>query len=304
MILNEDNFYEHMKQYLLSTEQLWENKYPKRDPDNPKGTIIKDYVGNTNTLKRVCCRCGKEYFMNKKGKYVTRNECHYHWGKLLRTRGRNSNAHAYSCCGADAAGDTCALCRLHVCNKVGPLANYVTTEFCVNKDSKRKVFALDCEMCYTTQGLELTRLTVIDFDLEQIIDLFVKPANPIVDYNTRFSGVTREDLADVTTTIEDIHDILLNMIDKETILLGHSLESDLNALNIIHDNVVDTALVFPHRLGLPFKRALRNLMVDYLQKVIQSGEGGHDSCEDARSCMELMKHKFREDQKSRKRAKT
>merc|ERR1711962_1733991 len=97
----------------------------------------------------------------------------------------------------------------------------------------------------------------------QIIDLFVKPSNPIVDYNTRFSGVSREDLADVTTTIDDIHNILLNMFDKETILLGHSLESDLNALNIIHRRVVDTALVFPHRLGLPFKRALRNLMADY-----------------------------------------
>ena len=31
-------------------------------------------------------------------------------------------------------------------------------------------------------------------------------------------------------------------------------------------------------------------------------EGGHDSCEDARSCMELMKYKFKEDQK-RKRLK-
>ena len=45
----EDNFYDHMKQYLLSKEQLWDNKYPKRDPDNPKGTIIKDYVASTNS---------------------------------------------------------------------------------------------------------------------------------------------------------------------------------------------------------------------------------------------------------------
>ena len=51
-------------------------------------------------------------------------------------------------------------------------------------------------------------------------------------YPFRFSGVTREDLADVTTTISDIHDILLNMLDKNTILMGHSLESDLNALNV------------------------------------------------------------------------
>ena len=38
-------------------------------------------------LKRICCRCGKDYFMNAKGKYKTRDECHYHWGKLRRHRG-------------------------------------------------------------------------------------------------------------------------------------------------------------------------------------------------------------------------
>ena len=42
---------------------------------------------------------------------------------------------------------------------------------------------------------------------------------------------------------------------------------------LIHSKVVDTSLVFPHRLGPPYKRALRNLMADYLKKIIQdSGE--------------------------------
>ena len=71
------------------------------------------------------------------------------------------------------------MCRLHVCHRVGPLINYKSTAECSNKDARRKVFALDCEMCYTTQGLELTRLTIVDFELEQMVDLFVKPANPI-----------------------------------------------------------------------------------------------------------------------------
>ena len=40
---------------------------------------------------------------------------------------------------------------------------------------------------------------------------------------------------------------------------------------MIHQNIVDTAIVFPHRLGHPFKRALRNLMADHLKKIIQNG---------------------------------
>ena len=36
---------------------------------------------------------------------------------------------------------------------------------------------------------------------------------------------------------------------------------------------MDTSIVFPHRLGPPYKRALRNLMADYLEEIIQdSGE--------------------------------
>lgn len=295
--LNESNFYQHLQQYLLSDTQLWENKYPREDPDNPELTIIKDYTPQNNLLKRLCCRCGKDYFMNLKGKYVTREECNFHWGKLRKRKERGAWTSYFSCCESDGSGQPCSMCRLHVCDMIGPLHNYVSTDNCDNEDAKRKVFALDCEMCYTTQGLELTRLTVVDFNLGQVIDLFVKPYNPIVDYNTRFSGVTKEHLQDVTTSIDDIHDILLNMFDRETILLGHSLESDFKALKIIHRNVVDTALVFPHRLGLPFKRALRNLMAEHLQKIIQDGEAGHDSCEDARACMELMKYKFIEDNK-------
>lgn len=38
---------------------------------------------------------------------------------------------------------------------------------------------------------------------------------------------------------------------------------------LIHSSVVDTAIVFPHRLGLPYKRALKNLMADHLKRIIQ-----------------------------------
>lgn len=39
--------------------------------------------------------------------------------------------------------------------------------------------------CYTKQGLELTRVTVINSDLKVVYDTFVKPDTKVVDYNTR-----------------------------------------------------------------------------------------------------------------------
>ena len=43
--------------------------------------------------------------------------------------------------------------------------------------------------------------------------------------------------------------------------------------------------------------ALRNLMMDHLQKIIQQDDSGHDSAEDARSCLELMQWKVKADLK-------
>ena len=42
---------------------------------------------------------------------------------------------------------------------------------------------------------------------------------------------------------------------------------------IIHSQVVDTAIVFPHRMGLPYKRALKTLAKEYLHKFIQNDVG-------------------------------
>ena len=42
---------------------------------------------------------------------------------------------------------------------------------------------------------------------------------------------------------------------------------------LIHSYVVDTAIVFPHRKGPPYKRALKTLMLEYMQKFIQDNIG-------------------------------
>ncbi|EDO42529.1 predicted protein [Nematostella vectensis] len=165
----------------------------------------------------------------------------------------------------------------------------------------KKVFSLDCEMCYTKDGLELTRVTVVDWKLDNVYDTFVSPDNPILDYNTRFSGVTEECLRGVTTSLREVQAVLLSMIHRDTILVGHSLESDLIALKLVHSSVVDTSVVFPHRLGPPYKRALRNLTAEHLKQIIQDNEAGHDSYEDSKACLELMLHKAQEDLKKKER---
>nr|XP_038027140.1 RNA exonuclease 1 homolog isoform X6 [Anas platyrhynchos] len=154
--------------------------------------------------------------------------------------------------------------------------------------------------CYTSQGLELTRVTVVDDKLQVVYDTFVKPHNEVIDYNTSFSGVTEDNLKNTKTTLRDVQAVLLNLFSADTILIGHSLENDFFVLKLIHDTVVDTSILFPHRLGPPNKRALRSLMADYLMRIHQGDVNGHNSTEDAIACMELIFWKIKEDKKRRK----
>ncbi|NXP19063.1 REXO1 exonuclease, partial [Scytalopus superciliaris] len=293
--------YRRLKDYLMTEEQLKENGYPMPHPEKAGRAVL--FTAEEKKLLdsscRICCRCGTEYMVSASGSCIRKEECVHHWGRLRKQRVPGGWETHYSCCSGAVGSPGCQVAKQHVHDgRKESLDGFVKTfDKLPTTDGYPGIYALDCEMCYTKQGLELTRVTVINSDLKVVYDTFVKPDSRVVDYNTRFSGVTEEDLENTSITLRDVQAVLLNMFSADTILIGHSLESDLFALKLIHGTVVDTAIVFPHRLGLPYKRALRTLMADYLKRIIQDNVEGHDSSEDARACMELMVWKIKEDAK-------
>ncbi|KAL2888622.1 RNA exonuclease [Ceratocystis lukuohia] len=157
----------------------------------------------------------------------------------------------------------------------------------------REILAIDCEMVMTGPSeMALARISVVSWGGDVVLDELVKPSKPITDYVTQYSGMTPAKLDAVTTTLADIQAKLLDLLTPRTILLGHSLDSDMRALQLCHPFIVDTSLIFPHPRGPPIKQSLRYVTQKYLNREIQKGgASGHNSIEDAKACLDLARLK-------------
>lgn len=156
----------------------------------------------------------------------------------------------------------------------------------------KRVISVDCEMCKAENDeFVLTRVSLLDWDGNTVLDRLVKPDLAIKDYLTQYSGITAAMLENVMTTLSDIQKDLLKVLTPRTILVGHSLNSDLNAMKITHPFLIDTGILYPHPRGPPYKQSLKWLAQKYLHREVQKGSKGHDSVEDARTALDLVKQK-------------
>ncbi|NXX92807.1 REXO5 exonuclease, partial [Centropus bengalensis] len=164
--------------------------------------------------------------------------------------------------------------------------DYVYTECDEPRTDSSPLFGLDCEMCLTARGNEVTRVSLVDAQGQCLMNELVKPTSTIWNYRTRYSGITKQMMLPVKTRLPDIQTRLKKMLPRDAVLVGHSLNGDLQALKMIHPSVIDTSLLFARNEGRRFK--LKFLAKAVLGKEIQSEEAlGHDPAEDARAALEL-----------------
>ena len=108
--------------------------------------------------------------------------------------------------------------------------------------------------------------------------------------------MTAARLAEAEHTLASIQKALFNpsnpIITPHTILLGHSLECDLAAIKVRHPLCIDTALLYRNPKGSNYKPSLKWLAQRWLGTSIQNAASGHDSEEDAMTCVHLLKLKM------------
>ncbi|KAJ4362719.1 RNA exonuclease 3 [Ascochyta clinopodiicola] len=273
----------------------------------------------------VCDRCSTRFQVfperrEEDGALTTGGQCTHHWGKrVFPKKAKNAvpEPTTFSCCNEPVGSPGCTTYDTHVYKISDPKRLSLVMPFVqtpVNDKAPSNIaVCFDCEMGYTTHGLELMRLTAIAWPTHKpLVDVLVRPIGHLLDVNTRFSGITTEqflnakpyDPADPKPRRNDIRivespyaarDLFLAHVTTTTPILGHALENDLNTLRIIHPNIIDTVLLFPHRRGLPLRHGLRFLAKEKLDLDIQQGgAAGHDSFEDAKTTGELVRFKVAE----------
>ncbi|CDW53785.1 RNase T domain containing protein [Trichuris trichiura] len=155
------------------------------------------------------------------------------------------------------------------------------------------ILAVDCEFCVTVgERQAVTRVSVVDECHNVILDMLVKPSLPIIDYVTRYSGITADMLKNVTTSLQDVQRALQDLIPCNAILAGHSLQFDLATLHMFHPYVVDTSLLYNLSGNKRNCSSLKHLSKVFLNSSIQKSSGGHCSVEDAISTMKLVQLKL------------
>lgn len=278
--LTSSESFEAVKKLVHSVDKLKRNQYVTKIPT--------DYLFEVKDRNmKTCDHCSENFYLSQIG---DKTKCQYHDRKKQVSTGGGERTATWLCC-SEIVGESqgCKELKHHVFKSSDPFEMHQFVPFRetpeADSSKKQQIIGLDCEMGYTTKGMEVIRLTIVDFFTgSTVFDEIIKPSGKIIDLNTQWSGVS--DIPHNAMTLEAIHDVVLGtLIDKDTIIIGHGLENDLNVLRLVHHNVVDTAILFPRTLTK--KYALKDLAAQFLDRLIQTGE--HSSEEDSLAAIDIIK---------------
>ena len=128
-----------------------------------------------------------------------------------------------------------------------------------------QALAIDCEMCVTEDpatgaldGKALVRISIVDASRldacaaaaaagahdDVVLDSLVKPSLPIKDAVERVHGIKASDLDGVAFTLAHAQAALAQLCSDRTVLIGHAVANDLEALRFRHGCIVDTSVAY------------------------------------------------------------
>jgi len=134
----------------------------------------------------------------------------------------------------------------------------------------------------------LARVSVVNYNGEQVYDSYVLPKEPVTDWRTHVSGIAPHHMK-IARLLDEVQADISRLV-KDRILIGHAIRHDLEALMLGHPkkDIRDTARHAPYRkLAGGSSPRLKILASELLGFEIQ--DGAHSSVEDARASMLLFR---------------
>ncbi|PSR87958.1 Small RNA degrading nuclease [Actinidia chinensis var. chinensis] len=152
------------------------------------------------------------------------------------------------------------------------------------------LIAIDCEMVLCEDGTEaLVNVCVVDRNLKVKLNELVNPNKAVADYRSEITGLTAKHLDGVTCSVADIQKSMKKLLSHGAILVGHSLNNDLQVLKLDHARVIDTSLIFKYENGASFRRpSLNNLCKAVLGYEVRKNGAPHNCLDDACAAMKLV----------------
>uniref|UniRef100_A0AC35TWU8 Phage protein n=1 Tax=Rhabditophanes sp. KR3021 TaxID=114890 RepID=A0AC35TWU8_9BILA len=113
----------------------------------------------------------------------------------------------FSCCHRSEYSRGCHTFNEHI-TTTEPFSNLINYKSFpkAKEDAPKKVFALHCKMATTTGGNEIVHIILINPNCKIVMDKLVKPKYRVTYYNTVFTSITKEKLADVDYKLEDLYE--------------------------------------------------------------------------------------------------
>jgi len=182
----------HLEPLLHSPAILEKAGYVVCVPDEPGG-IQPSSEGKTTK----CERCGQVFVIKRKSEA---DECIYHWGRphtaringiphsspriVLLTRPSGEKSRIYTCCSRSVSDSEGCTHGPHVFYESKTEELHSRYSFSLLKDSTQSSAALDiacidCEMIYTTGGLHVARVSIVDGSGKQVFDQLVRMDNGV-----------------------------------------------------------------------------------------------------------------------------
>lgn len=335
-----------VRRLITPLDGLEEFGYVTKAPTEAEVETAKQGVFDSKGWEK-CERCAGRFQVfpgrREDGALTTGGQCTYHPNRpIIPPRKKTDNYTGASdpyfpCCSESigaSAGCTKGTHHVFKISESKRLASILQFETTPQQPDKGVLdpVCFDCEMGYTTQGLELIRLTAVSWpEGRELLDILVKPIGEVLDLNSRFSGVYPEHFANaipygtsdstpdppprsnqgeekqkpmqVVESPAAARKLLFQFLQPETPLIGHAIENDLNVCRIIHPTIIDTVILYPApRGGLPNRMSLKALARRFLSREIQTGGAkGHDSKEDAITTGDLVRAMVRDSWKNYER---